>query len=97
VKPYRFLTPARRELLLEIDYYRERSASTAERFLEQVEAAIRLVREHPDAGATGLRGTRHLPLTAFPHSLIYRALHDEILIVAFAHHKRRPGYWSRRL
>ncbi len=29
-------------------------------------------------------------------SLIYAVLGDEILIVALAHHSRRPGYWKDR-
>ncbi|MFO0823732.1 MAG: hypothetical protein U0792_11545 [Gemmataceae bacterium] len=32
-----------------------------------------------------------------PYSIIYIETDAEIRIVAFAHHKRRPGYWKKRL
>jgi toxin ParE1/3/4 len=32
-----------------------------------------------------------------PYSIIYRETDDEIQIVAFPHHKRRPSYWKKRL
>jgi toxin ParE1/3/4 len=32
-----------------------------------------------------------------PYSIIYTETDDEIRVWAFAHHKRRPGYWKKRL
>lgn len=40
---------------------------------------------------------REQPLTRFPFSIIYLDDPDAIRIVAFAHHKRRRGYWKSRL
>ena len=39
---------------------------------------------------------RRFPLTGFPFALIYRVDGDVLQIVAFAHQRRRAGYWSRR-
>lgn len=36
-------------------------------------------------------------LLGYPYSIIYHELTDEIRVVAFAHHKRRRGYWKPRL
>jgi hypothetical protein len=33
----------------------------------------------------------------FPYSLIFANEPDRIYVLAFAHHKRRPGYWKYRL
>jgi plasmid stabilization system protein ParE len=33
----------------------------------------------------------------FPYYILYRASDEEILIVAIARRRRRPGYWRRRL
>ena len=41
-------------------------------------------------------GFRKLNLERFPYKLVYKIFTDEILIVAIAHHKRRPGYWEKR-
>lgn len=32
----------------------------------------------------------------FPFSIIYHDMQDIILILAVAHHYRRPGYWLQR-
>jgi hypothetical protein len=36
-------------------------------------------------------------LKKVPYSIIYEETENEIRVVAFPHHKRRPGYWKRRL
>lgn len=33
----------------------------------------------------------------FPYSVYYLHAHNELIILAVAHQKRRPGYWTRRL
>ncbi|MFM5997101.1 MAG: F0F1 ATP synthase subunit epsilon [Dolichospermum sp.] len=40
---------------------------------------------------------RRLVIPKFPYSLLYRVLEDEqIRILAVAHYKRKPFYWSKR-
>ncbi len=39
---------------------------------------------------------RHL-LPKFPYSIIYAIEPDHIRIIAVAHSKRKPGYWSARI
>jgi hypothetical protein len=36
-------------------------------------------------------------LRAFKHNLFYVNASNEIIIVALAPHRRRPGYWRKRL
>jgi mRNA-degrading endonuclease RelE of RelBE toxin-antitoxin system len=36
-------------------------------------------------------------LHTFSYNLVYVVESDEIVILAVAHHKRRPGYWRGRL
>jgi len=36
-------------------------------------------------------------LRQFPYSLFFIIENDTVVIVAVAHHKRRPGYWLPRL
>lgn len=42
-------------------------------------------------------GLRKLPVAGFPYNAIYLADADPIIIVALAHHRRQPFYWSSRL
>ena len=61
-----------------------------------VDAKIDRILESPQRWPL-VRGTRRVLVGRFPYALIYRELQDgEIEIVAVAHAKRRPRYWSRR-
>lgn len=42
-------------------------------------------------------GLRQVRLRQFPYRLVYMVVSDEIVIVAVAHERRRPGYWQDRL
>jgi hypothetical protein len=39
---------------------------------------------------------RSIPLQRFSFSLAYRISADEVIIVAVAHNRKRPGYWRLR-
>ena len=78
-------------------WYRERSVRAAERFIAELERAIDLIVEAPNRWPEYLHGTRRCVLLKFPYSIIYRASEARITIFAFAHAKRRPGYWKDRL
>jgi len=41
-------------------------------------------------------GIRARVLRRYPYTLLYRVQDDEVLLVAVAHQKRRPGYWHER-
>jgi len=64
---------------------------------EAVEAAVNELREYPLIGVPLTRYVRKRVLTAFKYSILYVATPNEIIIVAIAPHKRRPGYWRKRL
>jgi len=40
---------------------------------------------------------RRRVLRRFPYSIVFLLEPAEIVIVAVAHHKRRPGYWIGRV
>ncbi len=42
------------------------------------------------------RKTRRLLLPRFPYQIVYRIRPGEIVVVAIAHSRRRPGYWKSR-
>jgi hypothetical protein len=39
---------------------------------------------------------RRFPLQRFPFGLIFRLNGDVLQVIAFAHRRRRPGYWRNR-
>ena len=51
----------------------------------------------PDTWPIYLHGTWRYLLDRFPYSVIYREKSGVIQIIAMAHHRRKPGYWSKRV
>lgn len=84
------------ELLEGLAFYAARSEAAAERFVEDVESALRLISEAPGRWPLYRAGSRRFVMSAFPYSIIYRATETEIHVLAIAHAKRRPFYWKGR-
>jgi toxin ParE1/3/4 len=79
-----------------VRWYRERSAAAAERLVEEINEAIDRILEAPHRWPTGFRGTRKVKLPCFPFLVIDRESDDTLAVLAFAHGRRRPGYWMER-
>jgi plasmid stabilization system protein ParE len=92
----RFHPEARSELRRARAWYSERSPLSAAAFAREVDNAINRIVATPERYPVAEHGTRRLVLQQFPFSLFYRAGADEVVIVAVAHQKRRPGYWRKR-
>lgn len=48
------------------------------------------------SGAAGVSGIKRLMLRRFPYDIVVRESSNEIIVIAIAHHSRRPGYWRNR-
>ena len=82
-------------------YEQERSALGSD-FQSAVDAALDLLQEDliPSTavpGGAGKQGLQRLVLTRFPYDVIFVERPDHILVLAIAHHSRRPGFWRQRL
>ena len=96
---FRFHPKALAEYEAAAVWYGERSHEGALGFVALVDDAIFGIRELPRAWPTwpGHADVRRRVLRRFPYSIVYVVEQSEIVIVAVAHHKRRPGYWLSRL
>ena|ERR1051326_1239464 len=92
----KFHPHARAELRAARNWYHERSPLSAFVFAQTVQNAISRIREAPNTLPVSEHGTRKFVLQRFPFNIFYRTGQTEIVIVAVAHQKRRPGYWSSR-
>jgi toxin ParE1/3/4 len=97
MKNIRFLAVARRELLAEVLYYNESEAGLGAKFASAFEQALAIAVQFPLAGPLGPGETRKVVVKGFPFSLCYLVENEGIVVVAVAHHARRPGYWMDRL
>ena len=48
-------------------------------------------------GRAGRRGAKRFVMRRFPYDIVVLEHSDDLLVIAIAHHRRRPGYWRRRL
>ena len=88
---------ARAELRDARRWYYERSPLSATAFAHAIDNAVSRIREAPNSFPLAEQGTRKFVLPRFPFNIFYRPDETEIVIVAVAHQKRRPGYWSNRI
>ncbi len=93
---FRFLPAAQAELLEGISYYSAIRPELGVRFEQAVAHAVRSAVVHPDHGAPRSKNTRRWLVKSFPFGVIYRANDEEVVIVAVAHQRKRPEYWSER-
>lgn len=90
---------ARHELIEAARYYDDEAPGLGSLFLDGVERVVELVQRHPAAGHEIVAGHRKLLVARFPYGLIYRVDGEDarrLYVLAIAHAKRRPRYWSDR-
>lgn len=95
--PVSYHEAAEEELLHEIGYLELRANGLGRRFFAEVRRAENLISQFPESAEEIRPGIRKRILRKFRYSLIYSAEKDGLLILAVAHHSRRPGYWIGRV
>lgn len=79
------------------EYYETRAPGLGLALLAEVERSLERVAAKPEAYQQIGPRTRRKTLWRFPYNLVYAVCPDRIRVVAFAHQKRRPFYWRKRL
>ncbi len=93
---------AEAEFLDAVRYYETTEAGLGDEFDIEVAKAVGDIQWKPDAwpkfpGWDRLPVVRSRKVDVFPYRVVYFVRDDELLIVAFAHQSRRPGYWKQRV
>ena len=92
----RLLREAEEDLAEAAAFLDQRVHGLGSRFVCEVEHALDRLAENAAIGPHAGRGARKLRVKRFPYNLIYRILTDEVLVLAVAHHRRRPFFWRDR-
>ena len=94
----RFHPDARRERLDAATSYEERSDGLGGQSIDEAQRVTDLLAESPGLGVpvVGRPGLHRWPLRRFPYYVIYRPDADGLVVLAVAHERRRPTYWSGR-
>ena len=88
---------ARRELFEASEYYSQRREGYGSLFIDAVEREFALLLEFPRIGKPAVLGTRRRILRGWPYSIVYQPILGGIYVIALAHHRRKPGYWRKRV
>lgn len=96
---FHFHGGAKRDLKQSYSWYRKSSDRAASEFLEEISATLDKISNtpgdfHPVSKHSKARSVR---VDRYPFSIIYLPSATNVIIVAVAHDKRRPGYWQRRI
>ena len=94
VKAVRITRRALEEAKAARAWYAERDRDVAKRFEAAIDATVDRVARLPGSGSEwpALPELRRALVEGFPYWVVYED-RSEIVVVAFAHHKRRPLYW----
>jgi hypothetical protein len=98
----RILDEAAEEAAEAAAWYELQQPGLGTEFERAVNAALDLLEEEivpltTMPGVAGKQGARRLILKRFPYDVVVTERGDELVVVAFAHQSRRPGYWRARL
>lgn len=94
--PVRYHEAAEEELLHEIGYLELRANGLGRRFFAEIERVEKLISQFPESAEEIRPNVRKCTLQKFRYSLIYSHDNDGLIILAIAHHSRRPNYWIGR-
>lgn len=81
--------------------YAEERSSLGQRYLDSTAVTLGRIARFPHAGALVPHvpadlPARRAPVKGFPYHVVYLTTTDSIRVLAFAHYRRRPGYWTDR-
>ena len=84
------------ELWEAVEFYENQCVGLGLDFEKEVKATVELIQQSPKRWPIREDGTRRRLLHRFPYFVVYISHKGHIWIIAFAHCRRRPGYWSSR-
>jgi toxin ParE1/3/4 len=92
----RFHVAASRELRAAAEWYDKRVPGLGDDLVDEVVSAVQRAMSHPDSGTAYLLDSRRIGIRRFPYSIVYLRRAHEVVVLALAHDRRRPGYWRSR-
>jgi plasmid stabilization system protein ParE len=93
----RFTSTAEMELKEAMEFYQSAREGLGAEFLQEVEAATKLIESFPLAWRPLSPRTRRCRTHRFPYGLFYQIRSDEILIVSVMDLRRDPKRWEEYL
>jgi plasmid stabilization system protein ParE len=78
-------------------WYEHRRSGLGDSFITEIDRAVAWVANQPERWPVFRDRFRRVRLRRFPYALYYRVVDPtQVIVLAVAHNRRRPGYWLRR-
>lgn len=90
------LPEARIEIAEAAIFYRQFSSDLSDDILVKFYQSLDIAAEDPLLFQEDKKGYRKVNLKRFPYKIVFKITGDVLVVMAFAHHKRRPQYWKNR-
>ncbi len=87
---------AERDFTESLCWYAQRSQPAAEEFEAEFERVLGAIEADPRRYPVCDQRHRFYLMRRYPFQVIYREQEGQVIVVAVAHAKREPGYWSDR-
>ncbi len=88
---------AQKELEEAVLYYELQQHGLGLRFKDEVKRSIERIKMYPTSWPFEKGEVRKFFVNKFPYKILYSVQGKTIVVLAFAHQHRRPGYWINRL
>lgn len=101
MRTVRILEEASQEAIEAAAWYEYEQPGLGADFFAAVDATIDLIEKNftplsPLPQEAGDTGARRLILERLPYDIVAIELPEEAVVIAIAHHSRKPGYWRKR-
>lgn len=90
------LEVARQEYHEAMEHYQKKSPELSVKFKEFLKRQVEKIRLHPDSWMLVRPRIRKCLGQSFPYDVIYEQTETSIVILAIAHKRRKPNYWTNR-
>jgi toxin ParE1/3/4 len=87
---------AEEEIQEALDHYNHINIELAQSLLGIIGKSIAEIKKNPFLFQKINKRFRKANIERFPFQIIFKVENNELLIFAFAHHKRKPNYWKKR-
>lgn len=91
-----FLPAAQAELDDALSWYEEQAVGLGYEFLDELDQTLRLIATFPEFHPLVDKKVRRCLVNRFPYGVFYGVADDTIILIAIAHLKRKPTYWTHR-
>lgn len=92
-----FLELAEQEFYDSQDYYEEQQLNLGVKFKQEIYNTLNRIQKFPNMYVEVRKDIRKCVVNKFPFNLLYSIEENHILIIAIAHHHRKPDYWIDRI